>query len=240
MITFAIVKASYSWVPVPTSPDPNVRRPDAVGGYCGAAFFVNSNTVVSANHVLTGSTFSPDHGRSHAQVWLISPDNHVIEIDASMLSSSPELDLAVLEVPDKVPESAQVSLAPKDPNEGEKIYNEGYPDSGQPDLDLQVVNPPTGQPKIALTGGDLSSAVFRRDGTVSSVGKETVMANDMTLRDVMIVRTDYGGPVGMSGGPLIRKRDQNVVGFMSHGYPPDATRKKVLCAVSVTEFANHL
>ena len=240
MTTFAIVKASYRWVPVPTSPDPNVRRPDAVGGYCGAAFFVNSKTVVSANHVLNESTFSPDHGRSHAQVWLISPDGHIVEIDASMLSSYPDLDLSVLKVPSKVPPSAQLSLASKDPSEREAIYNEGYPDSGQPDLDLQVVNPPTGQPKIALTRGDLSSAVFRCDGSVSSVGRESVVANDMTLRNVMIVRTDYGGAVGMSGGPLIRKRDQNVVGFMSHGYPPNANRKNVLCAVSVTEFVDHL
>ncbi|WP_445666294.1 S1 family peptidase [Fodinibius sp. AD559] len=238
MTTFAVCKASYSWIPIPTSP--GRAKPNAVGGYCGAAFFVNSSTAISALHVLNSPTFKPNHGRNHAQVWIISPDNHIVEINESMIDPYPDLDLAILNIKDSLPRSVQLKLASEAPEQGEKIYNLGYPNTGSPNVNFSVNNSTLGQPKIDLTGGNLNSDIIRSNGVIDSIEKESVMANDMSLNNVEIIRTSYGGSVGMSGGPLIRQRDQNVVGFMSHGYPPDKTDKNVLCAISVTEFRNHI
>lgn len=63
----------------------------------------------------------------------------------------------------------------------------------------------------------------------------TVSATDIKMTNVKGFETSYGGIIGMSGGPLINKQTDEIIGLMSIGLPADIQVKQSLFAVSIDE-----
>lgn len=82
---------------------------------------------------------------------------------------------------------------------------------------------------------DLTGSIADHSGHVLGLHSLTVNANDIHLSDVQAIRTSFGGTLGMSGGPLIRRSTDDVIGLMSIGLPADAPVKETLFAISAVE-----
>ena len=80
-MTLAILKLSYN----------RIGDPNPVGGICGTAFFINENTALTANHVLSRASYKPNNGYNQCQYWLISRTNVVIPSEREALTDYQKL-----------------------------------------------------------------------------------------------------------------------------------------------------
>ncbi len=237
MSVYAILKSSYHWVPQPLSPDPNIFKPIAKGGFHGSAFFVNDSIAISAYHVINENTFTPEYPHTNAQLWLVSDLGVSYEIKLDMLDCYPHLDITIIRFYSNQIGAKKLQLNTDFVAQSE-IFNAGYPNFGPPNVQLEVYQSNNENPKLRISGADLRSSLYQKSGYIKSIAKESVNKNDIKLNNVEIIRTNYGGKRGMSGSPLIKHSDRTVIGVMSHGYPEDVVDKDELCAISVREFIN--
>lgn len=78
------------------------------------------------------------------------------------------------------------------------------------------------------------------EGYIKSLKQLTVDASDMKLDNVDVYETSYGGIKGMSGGPLILKKSNEIIGLMSIGLPQNKKEKEVLFAININEIISRI
>ncbi len=232
-MVYAIFKASYN----------DVGSQDVVGGICGTAFFVQEDTALTANHILSTANFGPNPGYARCRYWLLSRDGlQVIPIAKESLVDHQEIDTTIVSLKrkDEGPVSV-LDLSEHPATIGESVYCKGYVATiGQSDprpkvsprweRDKLVIHPPF----------DLQAVISDRSGNVTSINLCTLTSKDVNLKNKMVLKLSFGGVQGMSGGPLIRASSGEVVGLMSFGLPEDKPQKTNLFAISVEEIASVL
>ena len=62
-----------------------------------------------------------------------------------------------------------------------------------------------------------------------------ILKGNITLNNISVYQTSYGGCVGMSGGPLINTETGEILGIMSFGLPKDSFDKTNLFSISIDE-----
>jgi hypothetical protein len=201
---------------------------DLTGGICGTAFFVESNMIATANHVMRKEKFIPNEGFSRCQFWLLMKPDIIIEINEDYLIESPEIDLTLIKLPNKYPVKSG-EFSDKLPSVGEECHNNGFRANNMPILSYDWVSE-----RLAISDFDLQSVSVEGSGKIKSLLAMNIDSNDIKMKNVQGIEVSYAGVLGMSGSPLQNSQNK-IIGLMSIGLPANVAQKENLFAVSVRE-----
>lgn len=222
-LVVAIFKASYNFV----------GDANCVGGICESGFFVDDKILLTAHHSFNRKVFQPNLGYKYCQFWLIA-QNGFIPITKDVIFDYPEFETTIVELSHKQTISKVLQLSSNGPKKGEECQGVGYFASignAQP-LDVSLK---WKRDKLEIIKADLSGQLISKEGIVDSVSAQNMNYSDVKLKNIEVVKLSYGGALGMSGGPLIRKRTGEVIGMLSYGFPKDVLEKERVFAISVVE-----
>lgn len=222
-MTGLILKLSYN----------NPNESTIVGGICGSFFPLQPNIAITAHHVLNNTNFMPNDGFLNCQYWLITDQNNIIEIEKDKLISYPEIDTTYITLErDYFKNYRKYSTKVET---GTNCYNEGFIGGKMPDLDIKWVNN-----KLHINSCNYENVKINRSGYVKSIFQININATDVILSNINVIETSYSGIIGMSGGPLIEKEKDCVIGMMSIGFPPNVSDKTTLIAISIIEIIKNI
>ena len=216
-MTFAVIKLSYN----------KIGESNVEGGICGAGFFIDNKTFVTANHIFNAIKNMPNPGCTNCQYCLISRNGEIIEVINATILEYPGIDTTVIKFHSKVTEDI-VRIDRSLPKIGDKICNQGFISN------MPQINAEWGLKGLIIKSANLNSSISDASGIVRESKKDTVNANDVKILNKTIIVTSYPGNVGMSGGPMFNEKNL-VVGLMSIGLPPDVTQKDFLGAIWIDE-----
>jgi len=212
----------------------NIGENTVEGGICGSFFFIKPDLVVTAQHVLNTNTFIPNSGFNNCQVWLIIEPDIIIELKLKQIIEHPEIDTTLIQLTKdysiKIRKASSTLIY-----DGHECFNEGFVGGKMPTLNI-------GWTSIGLkiTSCIYNNTITIGQGYIKSKLKMTVNATDIKMNNVSGFATSYGGVVGMSGGPLLSKETDEILGLMSMGLPVDKELKDSLFAVAIEEINSRI
>jgi len=215
----AILKLSY-----------NRGESSVEGGICGGAFFINEKTALTANHLLSTSSYKPNEGYSNCQYWLISRGGEVIDLKKEYLIDLPQIDTTIIKFPRNQVIGNTFELSTDPPRAGEEVLTQGFVGNAMPETSATW-----GRNGLLINSIDLGNVIADRQGFIKSIKTADVNARDIKMKNVKCIELSFPGIIGGSGGPVIRKSTGKVIGLMAIGLPPDVPEKALLFAVSVEE-----
>lgn len=208
-------------------------RSDVIGGICGTAFFTSDRMALSAHHVFAG-IFTPHPGYDTATVRMVAPSGKIVTISRQDVTLVPNCELAMIKMTQRLKGANAYTLAHNVPAIGDTCASIGYA-SGPLSVGGAKWND-----NGTLHLSDVTLPILeRRSGMVERVQAIDINANDVKVKGLTFVCPNYGGVVGMSGGPCINSKGE-VIGFNSFGIPADATIKDRIFVVSVGELSKAL
>lgn len=223
-MTGLILKLSYN----------RVGETPVEGGICGSAFVLNSSEAITAHHVLNTSNFKPNSGFTKCQFWLLCEPNFILELKKEDLTNFSEMETTLIGLK-KIFKGQLREMDFGVPNVNTECYNEGFKGGLMPTLDAKW-----GPKGLVINSFSSKNVKIKAEGFIKSKKILNVNTNDMVLTNIKGLETSYGGIVGMSGGPLIDKQANKVIGLMSIGLPQDIPVKETLFAVSILEIVEKL
>ena len=223
-MTGLVLKLSYN----------NIGETPITGGICGSFFFLRPDLAVTANHVLNNANMKPNVGYNICQFWLITQPNIIIEIKLDDLIEHPEIDTTFIKLKHNYAVPIKV-ISFKDIDIGQECINEGFAGGQMPDL-----NASWGTTGVIISSCNYNGTIANGNGFIKSNNNMNIAATDVKMKNVKGFETSYGGVIGMSGGPLINKQTNEIIGIMSIGLPPDIAVKHSLFAVSINELKDKI
>ena len=167
----------------------------------GTGFFVARDIFITCDHVMNNPSDPHQVGDSYALVAnLTGTSGKVYPIPIPQLGQQvslfPNLDLAVLRVPNTPQDQPYAALEYGDVYEGEGIGVVGYP-----------------LPELQVSNGNITfGAVIYRVARGSITARFT--ANDGALQNVPYIEVNFLFVPGNSGGPVFSARTGRVMGFV--------------------------
>ena len=217
-MSYAILKLSYN----------AIGDSQLEGGICGTGFFINKRIFLTAHHVLNSNSKKPNNGFKYCQFWLVSRNNQIIELSNETIKDFPAIDSCVIDFTHDQSVTCQ-NVNINIPIAAGKISNLGYVGSCMPKIDACWFDK-----KLSIGSIDVAKCIADGSGNINSIRKNTVSSNDVNIKDKTVLITSYPGIVGMSGGALLN--DQNeIIGLLSLGLPPDALKKEFMGAIWIKE-----
>jgi len=207
----------------------DIGEENVEGGICGSFFFISSSLAVTAQHVLNTNTFKPNTGFRNCQVWLIVQPDIVIELKLNNVIQHPEIDTTIVKLEKDYPIKVR-KLSSTTIEAGNECINEGFIGGKMPALNASWTSS-----GLQITSCSYNGTVANGEGHIKSKHIMTINAQDIKMTDVVGLATSYGGVIGMSGGPLVCKQTDEILGLMSMGLPADKEVKDSLFAVSIEE-----
>ena len=216
-MTYAIIKLSYN----------EIGENNIEGGICGASFFIENNTLLTAHHVFNSTQNIPNVGFKNCQYWLASRNGEIIELKDVIIQDYPEIDTTVIRFNNSVTNNILITNRTL-PNNGGRIYNQGYIPN------MPKIDAGWGKERLEIRSIDMSDSYSDGEGTIREINSSTITANDVNITNKTLITTSYPGRVGMSGGPMLNENNE-VVGLMSIGLPADVPQKDFLGAIWIDE-----
>lgn len=223
-MTGLVLKLSYN----------NIGETTVTGGICGSFFFIRPNLAATAHHVLNSNDFKPNNGFSSCQYWLLIQPDIVIELKKENLIEFSEIDSTIIKF-DKDFNIPIRKISTTKRQAGHPCHNEGFTGGQMPGLIASW-----GTNGLIITGCNYNNTNANGDGHIKSIKTLTVNAADVKMQNVQGLETSYGGRQGMSGGPLIDKVTNEIIGLMSIGLPADVQIKQTLFAVEIGHLMDKL
>lgn len=217
---FAIVKLSY-----------NANGENSViGGICGSAFLINDSTVITAHHVLN-SKVQPNDGYKYCQFWLLNRnDSLIIPIEQKQFEDHKEIECTMIHLQKPLNGIPFLGIEPNEVKVGDEIYSIGHIGDKMPITKAEWNNG-----KLFIQKYSLKNFEADNEGSIKEIKPATIRANDVNIVDVTVIQPSFGAIVGMSGGPLLCKRTNKLIGLMSFGLPADVIKKETVYAISSNE-----
>lgn len=217
----AILKLSYN----------RIGDNTVIGGICATCFFIHPKIALTANHALSQNNFKPNEGCFYCQYWIILQDNTVVPVIKNQLYDFPEIDLTIINF-DYPVTPTYLNVANNYSIIGEQIFGRGYFAEEMP----HVSNFGWRSEGIFIQNAYASKYLVEREGIIRRICIANIKENDVNIKDKIIIDTSFAsGFIGMSGGPIIKKTTQEVLGLMCIGLPPDVTIKDQIMAISIEE-----
>lgn len=199
-------------------------------GIGGSFFFIKPDTALTANHVLNKDFFSTTGDFLNKQSFFIGENNFIVEVYADLLFEHKNIDLTVIKFPNDV-SSTFFDVSQDEPTVNQEFYSIGFIAGEQPEIHTKNNSYKVILEKVLLN--DLTK--IKQVGYVKKLLCKTLKSADLNINNVNTIETSFGGYLGMSGGPLIDKSTQKIIGILSHGDPDDNDIKDVLYATDCTE-----
>lgn len=224
-MTGLILKLSY-----------NEINSDVVGGICGSCFFVDRERILTAYHVLNKKEFVPNIGYLYCQFWVLIEPNIIIEIDKNQLFEYPEIDTVLVKMENENKINIKYrNISTENIEANELCFNEGFISGDMPNINANW----TGN-KLNISNFNYNNKDILGHGHIKSLAPLSINAPDVKLNNIKTFETSYGGRVGMSGGPLILKKSNEIIGLMSFGYPHTSMEKEFLYAIHIDEIISRI
>jgi len=221
----AIVKLSYN----------NSGDSSLSGGICGTGFYVNNNTAITANHVLNKNTFIPNQGFCHAMVWLISRKGNIHALKKNNITAFPEIDTTIIKTNTNITDTDIYILNDQRLAAGSPVFASGHTGNTMPQINAGWEGT-----SLCIYSVNLRSVASDTEGQIARLVTMTVNANDIKMQNVQGFELSFGSCIGMSGGPVLYKNTNLVVGMLSIGLPPDVSEKTATFAVAAYEIKKRL
>lgn len=225
---FAIVKLSYN-IPGQTP---------VQGGICGTAFLINDHTLLTAHHVLN-TNVTPSEGFKYCQFWLLSRGNKtIIPIEPkNCCKDCPEIETTFIKL--KIP---LINIKPiKVENSffkiNDPIYCIGHSFKSMPITDRDVK---WDNNILIIKNYSLKNCKSDKNGYIKTIEIRNANYNDVKLKNKKVIQPSFKAILGMSGGPLLHKNSNKLIGLMSYGFPPDSDIKDIVYAITVNEIASKI
>lgn len=223
-MAWAIVQARFS--------APSV----ATGGFTGTAWLLEQPEdkliFVTASHVVSNTLFYPqEKDIISTLVWLANGTVTIpITVTNRVLAKN---DISFLVIPTTAIPRNKVLLPAKMSTtaslNGREVYNLGYPNRGQKDIHIGIDLKST-PPKVTFSHGP-----WRQAGHVVNEWTVDMPAPDVTLHGAKVIVLDYTSEPGFSGGPLLLKGQDQIVGMMSAVLPNGSAPPNQSLAISMEE-----
>ncbi len=187
----------------------------------GTGFFVARDIFITCDHVMNDPNDPHQQGDSYALVANLSGGSGKIHLLQNLqigqeISLFPNLDLAVLRIPNTPQDQPYASLEYGEVYEGQGIGVVGYPLPV-----LQVVN-----------GNLLFNSLIYRAARGSVTGR--YIANDGALQNVPYIEVNFLFVPGNSGGPVFSEKTGRVLGFV-RAYQATKIRETVATATLIAQ-----
>ena len=187
----------------------------------GTGFFVSRDIFITCDHVMNGPDDPHQNGDSYILVAnLTGASGPIYSLPTPTIGQQinlfPNLDLAVLRVPNTPQDQPYAPLEYGDVYEGESIGVVGYPLP-----QLQVIN-----------GNMALNAVIYRAS--SGIVNARYRANDGPLQSCPYIEVNFLFVPGNSGGPVFSARTGRVLGFV-RGYRPVKIRETIATATMIPQ-----
>ena len=204
------------------------------GGICGSFFLLKQNEAITAHHLLNKENMKPNIGYAYCQYWIIFEPDIVEEININQVKLYPEIDTTIIKIKRNL--NAKIrKIAKVNATVGQECYNEGFKGGEMPHANVSwEAN------RLKITNCFYKNTRVVSTGYIKSIQNITQNANDVKINNIKGYETSYGGVIGMSGGPLINKETDEIIGLMSIGLPPDNYVKKTLFAISFEEIEKRI
>lgn len=222
-MTGLILKLSY-----------NEINSDVVGGICGSCFFIDRERILTAHHVLNKKEFVPNIGYSCCQFWILFEPNIIIEIKKSQLFEYPEIDTVLVKLENEIIIEHR-NISKENIRVNEICFNEGFISGEMPNINANWVDN-----KLNILNFNYNDKDILGHGHIKSLTPLSINALDVKLNNIKTFETSYGGRVGMSGGPLILNKSNEIIGLMSFGYPQTSMEKEFLYAIHIDEIISRI
>lgn len=215
-MTGLVLKLSYNYI-----------GETPVGGICGSFFFIRENLAATAHHVLNTNDFKPNDGYLNCQYWLIVEPDIAIELNRQDLIEFPEIDSTAIKFDRKFNISIR-KIATTLSQAGQPCLSEGFSGGQMPEVIASW-----GSKGLIIKGCNYNNTSANGIGYIKSIKTLNVNSADLKMQNIQAFETSYGGTQGMSGGPLIDKESNEIIGLMSMGLPADNQIKQTLFAVDI-------
>lgn len=217
---FALVKLSYNY-PGETPLE---------GGICGTAFLINDSTLLTAYHVINENVFKPNPGFKYVQYWVISRSGKVIiPVFKEYLKSFPGVEATTISIPQRVKNTLVINYRENNCSIKDKVQNFGHK------INMPVTDAHWENNVIVIDDYDLKTSKSDSTSFIINIKRINVFANDVNIRNKMVIQPSFRANIGMSRGPLLKKGTNEVIGMMSFGLPPDSIVKDTVYAIHLYE-----
>lgn len=214
---FAIIRILYG----PISKDKIVHL-------CGTCFFIERQKFITANHCFNNDSFSPMSNYSRSFLMLANSQGKII-YNPIIDKLYPDYDLAIGKIDNELQNFVSTAYNSKKLSKGEEIYNLGYPYArAVKNIDFKIKNNNLLVKKIELN-------IETQRGFVDSWIKMSCNTIDIKFQDKEVAILNYSSEQGFSGGPLILKNHNQIVGFMSLILPQKNDPLRRACAMPIFE-----
>lgn len=217
---FAVVKLSYN-IPGETP---------VTGGICGSAFLINDSTALTAHHVLNNS-IAPNPGFKFCQFWLIKRNTKlIIPISNENFICLPDIETTIIKLENSIRLANFIRIEKESTKINSPVFNIGHIGGSMP-----IKNANWQNNILNIINYSLLNLKSDSIGVIKSIKKCTINTNDVNLNNITVVQPSFKAIEGMSGGPLLNKSTNKLIGLMSFGLPADSTTKNIVFAISVNE-----
>lgn len=219
---FAVLKLSYN----------TPGETPVTGGICGTAFLINEKAALTAHHVLNKTT-GPNHGFKRYQLWLLKRGDTklAIPIKSNSFKCFPEIESTVICLTTLPSSIERIQLSPNDAQIGTEVFSIGHVGGGMPVINATWVNDILDIHSYSLP----DSVKSDKSGVIVDKKPKSIRTEDVNLVNIVVLQPSFGAIKGMSGGPLLTKNNNKIVGLMSFGLPVNASTKNVVFAISIDE-----
>jgi hypothetical protein len=220
---FAIFKLSYN----------NPGESNVVGGLCGTAFLISNKTFLTANHILNNNTMIPNSGYKYCQFWLLKRGTSKLIIPFKDVSIDfyPDIESTLIKLKKDISGIDKIEIENIDFNIGDEIYNIGFVGGSMPDIKIEWIKNELIIKDYFIKDGNKADGI----GNILKSMIGSVKTNDINLDNIVFIQPSFSAIQGMSGGPLLKKKDNKLIGLMSFGLPADSVKKDTVYAVSINE-----
>lgn len=219
---FAILKLSYN----------TTGETPVTGGICGTAFLINDKTLLTAYHVLNEKT-GPNPGFKYTQFWLLKRGKNkmTVPLENATFKYFPDIDTTVINLKQPITDTVKIELQNSSPAVGDAVFSIGHAGGGMPAANASWVNTTLVLHDYSLQESNKSD----KTGFIMKIIPATVHSNDVNITDIVVIKPSFTAVEGMSGGPLLNKKNDKLVGLMSFGLPTNKSFKDEVFAIDVTE-----
>lgn len=197
---FSIIKISYDSIG------------NFVGDSCGTCFFVSKNNFITCNHCFNNEVFIPNPNFPFCKVLLVNTEGKHID-SLSFKGIYEDLDLVIGETSDNIDHFSIKDFELGNLSLGDCIFNIGFPEKET--IKNNIINGYYEGNDLNIKKIEIESK--KQNGIIDEIKKETYNdTNDqIKIIDKKFIIPNYSSRTGFSGGPLISKKTNKIIGIMS-------------------------
>ena len=154
-----------------------------------------------------------------------------IPLERDAFTYFPDIDTTVIHLKRPITDAPKIELQHSSHIIGDEIYSIGHIGRNMP-----MVNAAWEDNRLVIHDYHIQECdKSDKLGTINAIKTATVNSIDVKFTNIIVIKPSFPAIEGMSGGPLINKKNDQLVGLMSFGLPANMSKKNEVFAIDVNE-----